>query len=210
MYHPLMLAFGKTYTGNFPLILVVGREPNNGTISDNSPGFYVFETKEQRRCAFWNTSFKLFGEFNGLATREMKQKFFEVGSSPIVFTDASAQGIPNKVTTKETTRRQLIKEDFYDQVDAIFANEDILKRVKLIFLSGLTSPVYNDFKQKINQRALISNIPIKEISFLIGYNYKKIMTEITQSEINILQNVFLSYDKKATHNKSIATSGAGH
>ncbi len=199
MYQHLMLAFGETYTGNFPLILVVGREPSNETISDNSPGFYVFETKEHRRCAFWNTSFKLLGEFNGLTTREMKQKFLEVGSSPIVFTDASAQGIPNKVTTKETIRHQLVKENFYDQVDTIFANEDILKRVKLIFLSGLSSPVYNDFKQKINQRALMSNIPIKEISFLIGYNYKKIMTEISQSEINILQNVYLSYDKKRLH-----------
>ena len=42
MTHPLFLAFGQTTEKDFPIVLVVGREPNNNSISDKTVGQYDF------------------------------------------------------------------------------------------------------------------------------------------------------------------------
>lgn len=192
MTHPLLLSFGQTYEKDFPVILVVGREPNNETISDKSFGFYDF-TKFPN-CAFWNLAFKLVGSYNSLTTTQIKQKFIAHNCSPIIFTDASSKGILNKVAAKNEVRNSLKKEDFNAQVDAIFADEKLTKRVKLIILSGLSSNVYNDFKERLNQQATNRQILTKEISFLFGNNYPKIEKEMSDKEIKIIKSVFELYD----------------
>jgi hypothetical protein len=191
MTHPLILAFGSTYEKDFPLILIVGREPNNETVSDKSFGYYDFRMFP--RCAFWNLSFKLFGSFNGLTTTEIKQEFVSRNTSPIIFTDASSKGVLNKVTSKHKVRNSLTEEDFNNQVDSIFANEKLAIRIKLIILSGLSSNIYQDFKVRLNHEALKRQIPTKEILFLFGTNYPKIEKELSDNEIDLMKSVFENY-----------------
>ena len=59
MTHPLFLTFGQTTEKDFPIVLVVGREPNNNSISDKTVGQYDFI--KYSKCAFWNIAFKVLG-----------------------------------------------------------------------------------------------------------------------------------------------------
>ena len=103
MTHPAILAYGQTTQNEFPLIMIIGREPNNSSMSDSSMGEYKFE--DFPNCAFWNLSFGLFGSYNSKTTFQIKQAFQNAKASPIIFTDASPKGIPNhccpvKITNK--------------------------------------------------------------------------------------------------------------
>lgn len=191
--HPLILGYGTTFSDTFPLILIVGREPNNGTISDFTLGSYDF--KKFPRCAFWNIGFKLFGHYNELSTPQLKAKFLNYNSSPIIFTDASANGIFNKVNNKQKIRETFRKDDLTNQVNKIFSHDNILKRVKLILISGLSSSVYNDFKIELEKKSHEKGIPTKEISFLFGNNYPKILEEMTELEGKVLTETYNHFER---------------
>ncbi len=194
MTHPLLVSFGLTYDKKFPLILVVGREPNNETVSDKSFWHYDFNTAKNRRCAFWNTAFGLFGLYNGLRASQMKELFNKNQSSPIVFTDASPKGIKNSVANKKAIRNTVTIEELTEHIDAIFVNENLLDRIKLTLLSGLEDAKYDTFKTLFKQKASEKNILIKEIPFLIGYNSKKIKTLINDKDIEVLRQVFEEFN----------------
>ena len=53
--YPIILYFDETATASFPLILVIGREPNSDQAIENTIGQYDFCNAP--RCAFWNTSY---------------------------------------------------------------------------------------------------------------------------------------------------------
>ncbi len=188
MTHPAILTYGQTVQKEFPLIMIIGREPNNSTMSDSSFGEYKFE--DFPNCAFWNQSFGLLATYNSKKTFEVKQMFQRAKSSPIIFTDASPKGIPNKEVNKKQFRSLLTKDEFKHQVDTIFSNEKLISRVKLILLSGLTDISFLYFTTELTTRAMQHSIPTKEIPFLFGNNFPKIKNIITDKEIQILQSVF--------------------
>lgn len=189
--HPLFLEFGETSKKDFPIVLVVGREPNNHSVSGKTVGQYDF--LKYSTCAFWNIAFKVFGAYNGLTTPQVKQFLIKQNASPIVFTDASPKAIPNKVKDKNAIRETLTDEEINEHVNAIFANEKIMKRVKLVLFSGLEDAKYKRFKSLFNDQAAKRQMPIKEVSFFIGNNYSKIENQISDKEIVILKQVFNSF-----------------
>lgn len=191
MTHSAILAFRQTEKKEFPLILVVGREPNNDSVSDKKVGTYDFT--EFPNCAFWNIAFKLVGAYNGLTTVQIKQLFLQQNASSVIFTDASPKAIVNKVKNKNAIRLTLTDEEVIEHVDAIFANEGLLKRVKLVLFSGLEDTKYTKFKTLFNQQASQSQIPTKEIAFLIGNNYPKIEKQIGDKEIVLFKQIFNSF-----------------
>ena len=193
MTHPAILTYGQTVQKEFPLIMIIGREPNNSTMSDSSFGEYKFE--DFPNCAFWNQSFGLLASYNSKTTFEIKQLFQRVKSSPIIFTDASPKGIPNKEVNKKQFRNLLTTDEFQHQVDTIFSNARLISRVKLIFLSGLTDFSFSNFTNQLSNRALQHSISTKEIPFLFGNNVPKIKTQMTDKEIQILQSVFQEFIK---------------
>lgn len=190
MTHPAILTFGQTTQKKFPLIMIVGREPNNSTMSDSTIGNYDF--KKYSNCAFWNIAFSLFGHCNSKNTNEIKQTFKNSNCSPIIFTDASPKGIPNIETNKRQFRNTLTHQDFDHQIEVIF-NNPLITRVKLIFLSGLTDTNFLYFREQFIKKALSLSIPTTEIAFLFGNNLPKIKTQITDREITIIKNVFQKY-----------------
>ena len=190
--HPLFLNFGETSQMNFPIILIIGREPNNDSISDATVGQYDFKTHP--KCAFWNTAFKLVGSYNDITTAELKKLFIKNNSSPIVFTDASPKGIPNIVSAKNKIRSTLAEAEIKEHIKSIFNNEKLINRVKFVLFSGLENNKYNMFKTLFNEQAIERQIPITEISFLIGNNYPKIQKKICDKEIKILIDVYKEYE----------------
>ena len=191
MTHSLILAYGETYIKEFPLILIVGREPNNATISDNSLGHFDFQ--QFPRCSFWNMAFKLIGSYNGLSTKEIKKLFAKTKSTPVIFSDAAAKGISSMIIDKNIIRDSMTKLDFDNQVEAIFFNHALIKRVKLIITSGLSKNLYVDFKQALHKEAKAKQIPVIDISFLYGTNYPRIQGEIGNNEAAIIKEVFETY-----------------
>lgn len=195
MTHSAILAFGQTENKEFPLILVVGREPNNVSSSHiDGVTTYEFVTKDQRQCAFWNTSFSLIGLPNGLRSSKMKELFIANNSSPILFTDASPKGIKNSVSNKNAIRETVTKDEIEEHVNAIFANEKFISRIKLVLFSGLDDGKYQIFKDLFKVKSSYKNIPIREISFLIGYNSKKIQSQIDYNDIKLFKQIFEQFN----------------
>ena len=54
-HHGILLSFGTTIDHAFPLILIIGREPNTDLRIVNDLGKYDF--REAPHCGFWNTSY---------------------------------------------------------------------------------------------------------------------------------------------------------
>lgn len=201
--HPALLSYKETINENFPMILIIGREPNKQTKSDNTVG--VFDFDSFKNCGFWNSSFNLLATYNSKDTYQIKKIFRQYNSSPIIFGDASPKGIPNEIKNKSALRKKLTNEDFDHQLEVIFDNKKILSRVRLILLSGLHESAFSYFNNQITIKAKELNIPTKQISFLYGSNLPIIKTELTEKEVNIFKSVFedfvTSKKIKATHNK---------
>lgn len=205
MTHPAILAYEETKDKEFPLIMFIGREPNNTSISDGTIGGLPFNEKGVRvdgtkynnaKCGFWNTAFGLFAHYNSNDIRQIKSLFKDKKASPIIFTDASPYGILNEVRNKGNHRGQLTHEHFDEQVKMLFDIHEIIKRVKLIFLSGLDGHVYSYFNTEVKKRAGLLSVSCIEIPFLIGNNSPLIRQKISEnsSAIEIIKSVFNDFN----------------
>jgi len=192
MTHPLFLDYGLTSQKDFSLILIIGREPNRNSICDKSHGQFDFD--EFPKCAFWNIAFKTLGAHRGLNTVQVKHLFRTKNTSPLVFTDASPKAIENKVPDKNSIRQSLSDSEIADHVESILANEKLMSRVKLVLLSGLDGPKFERFRTLFRQQITARKIPMKAIPFFFGNNYPKILKEIAEPEIQIINGIFDEYD----------------
>ena len=191
--HPLILTYGNTLRYHFPLILIIGREPNTDTVSDGSVWFYDFE--EYPKCAFWNIAFSVVGRVVGLSRREVKERFKNSNSSPVLFSDAFGQGIKNQITDKESIRTgQLDTVD--DQINAIFSHAQLIERVKLVILSGLDSNIYKPFKERIRVLLTVHDIKAIEIPFLYPTNMPSIINKLTTDDIAAIARIYNQYVKE--------------
>lgn len=193
--HALMLEYGNTHSEGHPVVLMVLREPNTkDTICDGKLGMYDF--KEFPRCAAWNTAYGLIGRRIGLDARTFKHKCEEAGTSPILFTDASTAGIQNMVADKYSRRRNTgIQAEQGDRIFSLLEKHDLLKRVRLILLSGLKNDVFQPIVERLHFLAAEKEIPMVDIPFMYGTNIleinaklelfgDQILTEIGQEFMN--------------------------
>ncbi len=156
--HPVMLRYGNTEDFSFPLILIVGREPNRKTgESTDQLGGLPFNEKSKsndaeqfnnNRCAFWNISFATLATKNDSTTKEIKEDFTCRNACPIIITDASPIAIPNKNSKKQMERNGIGETKFKEQLEKIFKHKELLSRVKLVIFSGLDHGVYKFFKDE--------------------------------------------------------------
>jgi len=140
----MILVFGDTEARDFPLILFVGREPNDDKPMIKELGKYDFDAPEHNRCTFWNMAYRLVADANGqddsLTTRELKTKCADSGDSPIAFADISPRPLKSRMLMKTMERQRVSEEEFRAHAEAII-HHTIMKRVKLVLLSG--SPADN-------------------------------------------------------------------
>lgn len=186
--HPLIVVYDNTQKANFPLILVVGREPNNNVPIDDSVGNYDFE--EPSRCNFWNTAYKVVADTNGISVRELKYSCKKNKSSILAFTDLSPRPIKIREKNKDKQRSQISKEEYEQHILKIFSKIEIINRIRLIVLSGVDktefSYVLNIFKiqcQKYQKLFL-------EIPFLYSGNYPKIRKKISENHKKAIRKVY--------------------
>ena len=206
MAHPIILGYEQTFEKNFPLIMIVGREPNTETMSktDGSLGGIPFTDKgidingkpyNNQRCSFWNIAFGTFARYNQLNIREIKTLFVQKKACPLIFTDASPVAILNSVNNKNDIRKG-IDELILKHVNMIFFKEEIIQRVKLIIFSGLQNQVYNTFKTLFIERANKYAIHINaDMPFFYGTNSEGIKNVIEQKDTDII-DIFNSVYKE--------------
>jgi len=192
--HPLILHYSQTTQHDFPLILVVGREPNNDSISDKKLGCYDFDAPQNRRCAFWNVAFSILGKFNGVSTKQIKQELLRRGASPIIFTDAFPNGIKNSVLNKRLIRKSQEK-DLLEQVSDIFSHKEIIERTKLILLSGLHDEIFCPFKTLVLEKVKAEShgIEVCCVPFFYPTNTPKITDALNQKAKILLTEGYSSF-----------------
>ena len=190
--HPLIVTYKATKDENFPLILLIGREPNNKTKMGADVGYYNFDyNKNTRRCAFWNMAYKLVGKQERLSVADFKNKCRRKRSSVICFTDSLPITIKSHVKSKKKLRQQISYEQKKTHVHRIFSNQ-IMKRVKIVFLSGLQLEEFSDCVKLIHTACYKLKIPIQEIQFLFPTNYKKI--SLNNSSISSINYVLKKWN----------------
>lgn len=214
--HPVMLAYKETERHTFPLILIIGREPNNNTGSESEDriGSIPFKEKGTRMrngkeekynnayCGFWNNSFRILAKPNGNNTSAIKEKFKERKACPIIFSDASPNAISNDLFNKDSQRKKVNSNKIKDQINKIFNQRHLLLRVKLVIFSGLGNDLYKDFKDEFKNRSKdIYSFEINEnVPFFYGTNAAGIDNAVFKNE-EIFKEVYNEFIKLPILNK---------
>ena len=195
--HPLIVVYGNTQKEDFPLILVVGREPNNNVPFDDSVGNYDFE--KAPRCNFWNTAYKVVADTNGINVRELKDSCKKNKSSILAFTDLSPRPLLIRVKNKEKQRSQISKKEFDNHILKIFSKNEIINRVGIIILSGVKNkPEFIDALNIFKKQCGKYQKSFLEIPFLYSGNYREIKSIITESQKNTIMKIYRRW-KDDTH-----------
>ncbi|NCC36255.1 MAG: hypothetical protein EOM24_30230, partial [Chloroflexia bacterium] len=123
--HPTLSVFGTTVLSTFPLILVVGREPNNNL--PIAPGIGPYDFRLAPRCGFWNISYSAVARTLDMSTRQLKALCVERCGSPIVYADALPISLPDHVTNKDKYRRKVIEDRprLEAHIRAIFGHHEL-------------------------------------------------------------------------------------
>ena len=146
MSHPLMYVLGKTQEDKFPLILVIGREPNyDGQLDDS---IEIMDNKEfgSMKSGVWVTAYtQIAKQYCGdkATAGDLKKICFERDASPIVFSNALPMGIPHYVKNKEKIRNELSEKDICDHIAKIFEypiENPIAGRFGLVIQYGAYGP----------------------------------------------------------------------
>lgn len=193
--HPLITYYKQTNDKNFPLILFVGREPNDNSKYSDLIGEYNFV--KNSHSSMWNKSYGLIAKLNSpLKITELKEKCKSKKSSPIIFTNLSPTPVPNnKSPNKKQTIRQNIKpEQFTSHFNQILSKK-IINRVELIIISvecNELSKAENYFKKlcKKHKKECLS------IPYLANptNSYKKICKSFKKKQINLIKKIFNKWE----------------
>ncbi|HSH79123.1 MAG TPA: hypothetical protein VLA19_11405 [Herpetosiphonaceae bacterium] len=185
--HPILSVFGETEQRDYPLLLIVGREPNGNTPMTNEVGPYDFRIHS--RCGFWNTSYAMVARAVGLKTFQFKRRCVSLGGSPIVYTDALPQCVPNAVADKWSSRASITTDVIHQHIDNTFSHTRLLSRVKLVILSGLDHPVFEMSCRLIEQRCRELELRCIRLPFFHGMHSRTIHGALKEVDRELIRNV---------------------
>lgn len=178
------MLYGGKATGKFPLILIMGREPNDANPVGVELGRYDFngielvDGREMRRsgCTFWNRSYKLIGEYGPpepISSGLLKQKCRKFKSSIIAFADISSFSTRSGVKTKAERRADISYRAFKVHLDALL-NRKVWDRCQLILVSGLAEDGLYMGREVFMSHANARKHDAFLIPFLSTYSYRDV------------------------------------
>ncbi len=189
MAHPLMYLLGNTQERSFPLILVIGREPN---YDDNLSEF------RSMSGGVWVTAYtQLAKQYIGSSAtaRQLKELCFEKHSSPIVFTNAFPVGIKSSVNNKVELRDKLMSK-IPRHIASIFS-KSIIKRVKLVIQHGAEQTESSLLAtQMIKEECLNKGITYCKTPFFYNANSYEIQSILKEQQV-IINDIFSDYETNA-------------
>jgi hypothetical protein len=186
--HACLISYADTHETDIPLVLVVGREPNGS--SPVTPDWGTYDFRKSPNCAFWNIAYGLLGSAAtpALNAGGVKKLALAKAASPIIIADAMPQSIDNAVRNKAAQRNAIADDAIEQHVANIFAHDHLIKRVRIVLLSGLDVRFLRSariFEEKC--RAL--NLPVQRLPFFYGTNAPKIRATITAETRQHLKEV---------------------
>ncbi|WP_283624724.1 hypothetical protein [Clostridium butyricum] len=198
--HPIISVYGNAELRDFPIILVVGREPNTSSKFVNTVGNYDFD--KAPRCGFWNISYGIIGEIINETwnCKELKDKFRKQGNSFIAYTDLSPEPIEDLVpgNLKNKKRKDINLVHYEKHISNILSHENLINRVELIIFSGLDKNNVQFEALDILKKALIDKNKIFiEVPFFYGSNKNKIKMKINNeydNEKEIIRDIYQKWE----------------
>ncbi|WP_297902840.1 hypothetical protein [Metallibacterium sp.] len=195
MSHPLMYVLGKTQKYEFPLILVIGREPNYDGWLNDSIGIMKEEFRSMRGGA-WVTAYTQIAKqcLGDKATAgQLKGICFARNASPIVFSNALPMAIPHSVKDKDKIRNELSEKDIRDHIVKIF-EKPIADRFGLVVQHGAyNSGAFELATKLIKQECAQRSVPYCSSPFFWNGHSKKIQ-ECLSKDRRIIQSIFEKFD----------------
>ncbi len=139
MSHAALLYYAHTPQKKFPLILVMGREPNlnDAHALELTAGAYDFDAHP--RCNFWNQAYGALASLAGMTAAQLKSVCRNNNASPIVFGYGSCRCMESKIRDKNAVRAQIRTEAIEAQLAYTF-NHRLMNRVDAVILSGWQTP----------------------------------------------------------------------
>jgi hypothetical protein len=189
--HPLIQTYATTLGQSFPLILVIGREPNTDLPITTNHGLYDFD--RYPRCGFWNVAYSVVGRSYGLNATQVKQHFRERRASPVVFADALPIGIRQAVQNKWKDRGLLSPTAIQTHVQTVFAFEPVVSRTQIVIMSGLAAGTFAPAVEQIKEICNQHNIFYCCLPFFFGSNMPRIRAELTQDIQGKLNEVLVEF-----------------
>ncbi len=176
----ILLGYKDTFSRSFPLILVIGREPNTNKQIVNCLDTYDF--REGSGCGFWNTSYGMVARIVELGTRQVKDKCEKLSASPILYADSLPKGILTATKNKQQQRKNITKEEKQIHIANLFAFEAIRQRVRIIITSGLNSSTFDFSKKEIDRHGQALGISVCHVPFFYGTNAKEIQLKLSEQD----------------------------
>lgn len=190
--HGNLLVYKRTRDFTYPLILVIGREPNTERKVENFVENYDFDLA--RRCGFWNSSYSLVARKTHFKiARCLKEACREKESSPIIYADALPNGIPHNSQSKGDRRRETLPEDISRHVANIFSHRKIIDRVSLVFLSGLDAPEFRVAVNAINSRIQDIQVAAITLKFFTSINAPAHVNAVSDENQKLLKRVIKAW-----------------
>lgn len=198
--HPLILYYSKTLESDFPLILVIGREPNTVEDISGDPGPYDFQKKPL--CGFWNTSYGMLARVasdqkNSVSTKELKNQCAKTKGSPLIYADSLPHGLPNAEKKKKEKRQLIPKQTIIEHISKIFNHKAIISRTRVVIMSGLKDSCFLTPAREIDRQCSDKSLELIEVPFFNGVNTKSIMNSLSQSNRSTLKEVWLRFQAAA-------------
>lgn len=176
--HPIMSVYGRnTLQADFPLILVVGREPNDDLPMGDAVGYHEFK----QAVPFWDLTYTLVAESIGRKGMELKGICKVLQSSPIAFTDISSKPVLSGDKRKQRTRETLTSHDYVEHLQSV-ASKPVFERVQLVIFSGLTYPEWARAKygEALEQIESEWKKEYVEVPFFYGQNMRAIKADFSK------------------------------
>ena len=195
--HPTISTFGQSQTGEFPLLLVIGREPNfEGTVVNEVRSFPL---NHAPHCCFWNRSRAQLARIGGHVTSaNLKNLCYERDASPLIYADSLGICIPFRDANRDKLRAEWAhgSDRVVAHVTNVFSHA-IINRVSLVLLSGLDNARHFEGSfALINQKCLALGIPVQPVPFFGARGPTKLLdaslTHQTKQLMESIYNEFLT------------------
>ena len=173
-----LLVFGNTDMQDFPLITIMGREPNNNLGRDHRIGRYADAALQDQpwpSVSFWDKAYGLIGNYSGLSAAELKRQCVHRECSPIVITDFSPVSLNGEFSPnqKRKIRWSIPASDINEHLDQVLAHDMIFARSEMAILSGLEQCGYNSQSIRyLEERLDMLGVPRCHVTSLSSRNTK--------------------------------------
>ena len=194
--HACLISYAETADRSFPLILVVGREPNEDLPPSEATGPYDFRTS--KNCAFWNVAYSLLGSVGTppRSTAQMKAQAEAAAASPILFADALPLTLRHAAKNKAAQRLAISDAAIERHVAAVFSHRELIDRVRVIILSGL-GPSFERSVAVYRRLAEARSVALAELPFFYPTNMPAIRERLGKELRNHLADVLSVFDHHA-------------